>query len=560
MLLALALLGCPAWSRAEAPVIESMFPLGGQAGTTAKVTFTGKLGPGPIGGWVNFPGGVVKPDGTNGNFQIVIPTNTPPGPYLLRLFNTDGSSRPRIFMVGIFPEITEIEPNDSVTKPQAITNLPVTINGRFDKAGDVDLFAVKLATGQTLVAEAVANMLGSSIDPALTLRDAAGNQVAFAHDGIGLDARLAYPVSKAGTYIVQLAGFAYPPAADVRFVGGKSQFYRLMLTTGAYLRSSFPAGLARGQAGSVQLNGWNLAGTNQVLAHPVAAAAVTGRVDFAEITRAAVPNRLRLALGDGAEVLEIEPNDTREKAQKITPPVTVNGRLDRAGDVDRFAFSARKGERFEFKLLAGTLGGPMDSVLVIEDAAGKELARVDDSAGDTDARLVWAATAETNYFVAVRDLFSKGGPDFVYRLEVGPPAPGFTVAVDTHAFAVQVGKTNELKLTVTPVNGYACTNLQVVVEGLPDEVTAQVPKIAAKGGEVKVSLIASVDAEPSNQPIRVLVVAPEFKPAKVRPAIFTVNAKDTSPELFINQTDALWLTVTSGPALASPVVKKKKKK
>ncbi len=559
LLLALVLLSCPAWSRAEAPVIESMFPLGGQAGTTAKVTFTGKLGPGPVGGWVDFPGGVVKPDGTNGIFQIVIPTNTPPGPRLLRLFNAEGASRPRIFMVGILPEITEIEPNDSLTKPQAITNLPVTINGRFDKAGDVDLFTVKLAASQTLIAEAVANMVGSSIDPALTLRDAAGHQVAFGHDGIGLDALLAYPVSKAGTYIVQLAGFAYPPAADVRFVGGKSQFYRLTLTTGAYLRSSFPAGIARGTTGSVQLSGWNLAGTNQLLAQTITAAASTGRQDFAEIIQASVPNRLRLALGDGTEVLESEPNDTREKAQKITPPLTLNGRLDRAGDVDRFAFSARKGERFEFKLLARTQGGPMDSVLVIEDAAGKELARVDDSAGDTDARLVWAATAETNYFVAVRDLFGKGGPDHVYRLEVGPPAPGFTVTVDTHAFAVQVGKTNELKLTVTPVNGYACTNLQVVIEGLPDDITVQVPKLAAKGGEVKVSLIAGADAEPSNQPIRVLVVAPEFKPAKVRPAIFTVNAKDTSPELFINQTDELWLTVTSGPALASPVVKKKKK-
>ena len=560
LLLALLLLACPGWSRAEAPVIEAMFPLGGQAGTTVKVTFTGKLGPGPVGGWADFPGSVVKPDGTNGIFQIIIPPNTPPGPRLLRLFNADGASRPRIFMVGILPEITEIEPNDSLTKPQAITNLPITINGRFDKAGDVDLFSVPLAAGQTLVAEAVANMVGSSIDPALTLRDAAGNQVAFAHDGIGLDSLLVYPVTKAGTHLVQLSGFAYPPAADVRFVGGKNLFYRLTLTTGPYLRGSFPAGIPRGQAATVQLFGWNLNGTNQFLSHAVVASAATGRLDFAEITRPAIPNPVQLALGDGPEVLEVEPNDSRAQAQKIIPPLTVNGRLDRAGDIDRFSFQARKGERFELKLLASSPGAPMDSLLTVEDATGKELARVDDSAGDTNARLVWAAPAETNYVVVVRDLFNKGGPDYVYRLEIGTPVPGFTVAVDTHAFAVQVGKTNELKLTITPVNGYSCTNLQVVIEGLPDEVTVQAPKITAKGGEVKLSLIASAEAEPSNQPMRVLVVAPEFKPAKSCPAIFTVNAKDTSPELFINQTDSLWLTVTSGPALASPAVKKKKKK
>ena len=155
-------------------------------------------------------------------------------------------------------------------------------------------------------------------------------------------------------------------------------------------------------------------------------------------------------------------------------------------------------------------------------------------------------------------MFGKGGPDYVYRLEMGPPVAGFTVAAENHAFAVQVGKTNELKLTVTPVNGYNCTNLTVTVEGLPEGVVARVPPMVAKGGEVKVVLVASPEAEPSNQPIRVLVGEGSGK-GKSRSAVFAVNAKDTSPELWINHTDSLWLTVTAGPALASPVIKKKKK-
>ena len=545
--------------RAAAPVIDSFSPLGGQVGGKTKITFSGKLAPWPVGGWVEGAGIECKADGTNGFFEISISTNAAPGPRLLRLFNADGASTPRIFMVGTFPEISETEPNDAASKPQVIVKLPLTINGAFDKAGDVDSFAVKLEAGQTLVAEAIANMVGVAIDPVINLRDADGNKVAFAHDGLGLDPLLAYPVMKSGTYIVQLAGFAYPPAADVRYVGGKSQYYRLSLTTGPYIRYAFPAGIRRGEAATVQLHGWNLGGTNQSLAHALPTAATTGRVDFAEITRPGLPNRVRLALGDGVEIFEIEPNNTVTNAQKIVPPVTINGRIDPAADVDRFTFAAKKGERFEMKLLSASLGAPMDALLIVEDASGKELLRVDDSAGDFDARQIWAAPSDGNFVIAVRDLFSKGGPDFVYRLEVGAPVPSFTVAADTHGYAVQVGKTNEFKLTVTPVNGFVCTNLQVTIEGLPEGVEAQVPKIAAKGGEVKVSLVASADAEPSNQPIRVWVVDKD-KPALARAAMFTVNAKDTSPELFINSTDALWLTVTSGPAQPNAAAKKKKKK
>ncbi len=546
-------------ARAAAPVIDSYFPLGGQIGGKAKITFSGKLAPWPVGGWVEGEGIDFKAAGTNGVFEISIATNAAPGPRLLRLFNADGASTPRIFMVGTFPEISETEPNDAASKPQVIAKLPVTINGAFDKAGDVDSFAVQLEAGQTLVAEAIANMVGIAIDPVINLRDGDGNKVAFVHDGLGLDPLLAYPVTQGGTYIVQLAGFAYPPAADVRYVGGKSQYYRLSLTAGPYLRHAFPAGIRRGEAATVQLHGWNLGGTNQSLAHLVPAAATTGRVDFAEVTRLGLPNHVRLALGGGVEIFETEPNNTATNAQKIVPPVTINGRIDPAADVDRFTFSAKKGERFELKLLSASLGAPMDALLLVEDATGKELLRVDDSAGDFDARTIWIAPGDGAYVVAVRDLFGKGGSDFVYRLEVGAPVPSFTVAADTHAYAVQVGKTNEFKLTVTPVNGFVCTNLQVMIEGLPEGVAVRVPKIAAKGGEVKVSLVASADAEPSNQPIRVLVFDKE-KPALARPAIFTVNAKDTSPELFINSTDSLWLTVTSGPAQPNAAAKKKQKK
>lgn len=463
------------------------------------------------------------------------------------------------FMVGRFPEIDETEPNDGVANAQSIAKLPATINGKFDQAGDVDSFAVRAEAGQTLVAECNASMIGAPLDCVINLRDAAGNKLAFVHDGIGLDPLLAFPVTKSGTYIVQVSGFSYPPAADVRFTGGKGQFYRLSITTGPYVRNAFPAGVARGTNSSVELSGWNLGAPGKAPELTVNAnASLTAKTLVTSSPR--FPNRIRLALGERPEIREVEPNNTLTNAQPITPPATINGRIDPAGDVDRFAFTARKGERFEMRLASASLGFPLDSLLRVEDSTGKELARNDDAtSGEFDSRLVWSSPADGTYFATVKDLFSKGGPEFVYRLEIGAPLADFTVAADNHAYTLQSGKTNEIKITIAALNNFQSTNFVVAIDGLPEGVTLAPPKVPAKGGEVKLSLVADTDAEPSNQPIQIKVTAADAKPPRTRTAFFGMNAKDTSPDLFINETDQLWLTVSQQALKVAPAPKKKKK-
>src|SRR4029077_16617312 len=91
--------------------------------------------------------------------------------------------------------------------------------------------------------------------------------------------------------------------------------------------------------------------------------------------------RLKIAFTDLPVAEEHEPNNQTPDAQELKWPVTINGRIDPAGDEDRFRFTARKGEKIEFRLRSAALGLPLDALLRIEDENGKQVAR-DDDAGD----------------------------------------------------------------------------------------------------------------------------------------------------------------------------------
>ena len=75
-----------------------------------------------------------------------------PGVYWLRAYNAEGASGLRPYIVGTLPEVMEKEPNDEPRKAQKIEGSTVVVNGKLEKNGDVDCFAVELKKGQTLVA------------------------------------------------------------------------------------------------------------------------------------------------------------------------------------------------------------------------------------------------------------------------------------------------------------------------------------------------------------------------------------------------------------------------
>lgn len=148
---------------------------------------------------------------------------------------------------------------------------------------------------------------------------------------------------------------------------------------------------------------------------------------------------------DTPEVLEVEPNNTADKAQAVTLPVTINGQIASGGDVDCFAFQARQGERVVMDCSAFRLNPASQTnffpVLYLFDAQGRELAR-NSGYHSLDPLLDWTAPADGRYVVQVRDMLYRGSPSSVYRLTIG------SVPYDTYLFPAggRRGETAEVAL------------------------------------------------------------------------------------------------------------------
>ena len=66
-----------------------------------------------------------------------------------------------------------------------------------------------------------------------------------------------------------------------------------------------------------------------------------------------------------------------KKAQPVTVPAMLNGCIAQPGHVDRWEFTAHKGDKLSLELRAAQLGSPLAGVLTISDAQGKQLGRAE---------------------------------------------------------------------------------------------------------------------------------------------------------------------------------------
>ncbi len=542
------------FARAAVPAPESVFPAGGKQGATVSVTVGGKLDGWPVGAWTDHAGLVFKATTNSGAYSVSIGADVPPGPHLVRFFNGDGAAEPRTFVVGTRDEMLEAEPNDDFRRAQQLEKSSVVINGKLEKAGDVDSFSLTVEKGKWLVAAVDAYALGSSVDPVVQILDERGVRVAFNHDTYNLDALTAWQAERTGTYIVQVFGFAHPPAADVAAKGNAAYVYRLTITTGPFARFAFPAGVKRGAKSSVSLLGWNLDKVGAMQMVDATHAQPADQLIF--LPASPTGDTLWLDLGDANELTEVEPNDTPATAQPVVFPATLNGRIGTPGDVDRFAFTAKKNERFNFRVRAAVIHSPLAARLRVEDTNGVSLSQQDGS-DNVDPKLGWNAPADGTFVVAISDMYGNGGWDHVYRIEHVAPPPHFTATIPTHAFFVENGKTNEIKVTVTRNEGFK-EKLVVSVKGLPDGVTAKAAAVPDKSGEVKLELIARDDAKAASVPVEILLSAPEVRPPMSVAATFSLRGTDLRGDKLINDGHVAWLTVANKPAPPPPPKKKKK--
>ena len=534
------------------PAISHLLPSGGTAGSTFSCTIGGTLAKTENKAWTDHAGLVFKPTAKPEVFEVSIAPDVPLGAHLVRFYNDDGASPPHVFVVGQYDEVADTEPNDDFHKPQQLAKIPVTVNGVLEKAGDVDTFAFHAEAGRWIVLGLQGYALGSQMDPAMKLLDERGVEVAMSHDTFNLDPFIAFEVKKSGTYMAQIMAFAHPPAADVALKGSASHVYRLTITDQPFARAAWPCAVQRGTQGKVKLLGWNL---GPKMEGPEISVDATKAIASDELLRVPTANGelVLAALVDSPITLEAEPNNDAAKAQRITLPATICGRVDASRDEDRYLFTAKKGENYDFRVRAYALHSPLDAWLHVEDKSGKVLQQADDSGeGNFDPSLKWKAPADGDYILAVGDLYSHGGWDHVYALEAAPARPSVTATLATSAFKVDASKNVEVKFTAKTA-GDLKGKLHAHIDSLPQSITAKAVEIPAKGGEVKLTLNATADAPSAAQPFEILVSTSEPDAPRTWKATFDLRGVEPRGDRMVNEDSRVWLSVAGKAEHEKPV-------
>lgn len=536
---------------AAAPSLTHLFPAGGKQGTSFSITLGGKTGE-RAGVWVSGEGVTISTPDSKGKATATISPDAITGLRLVRSFNDEGASAPRWFSVGVLSETAETEPNDDVSAGQKLDKLPLCVNGALEKSGDIDGFSFEVEAGKTIVAAVEAYALGSPVDPLLTLFDEAGTRVSVASDGRSLDPVLTWKAEKKGRYTLQISGFTHPPAADVRFTGGASDVYRIHLTTGPVVTQFLPAAVGYGTKQPVELRGWNLEKIDPAFEIDGAKLAVATPVQLLQLPKWSI-GPVQVVAASSVPVVEKEPNDKPAEATIVGLPCVTGGTISKAGDIDRFAFQAKKGERITVRVRSKGLGMPLDASARIESSDGKVLASNDDQGDSPDPLAGFTAAADGTYQAVITDLFNKGGEMHGYVVEIGTEPPDFEVSLTSKdAIVLAAGKTAEVTGKVKRIASFAGP-LSATIEGLPVGVIADTATVDEKKGEVKITLTASQNASAANVPVVLAVFAKEGKPPLHRTATFALRGEAKRGTSLLDESDQLWLTVTP----AKPEVAKK---
>ncbi|WP_337173448.1 PPC domain-containing protein [Paludisphaera sp.] len=533
------LLGIASTCAAKPPTITALFPAGAERGQTVSVKLSGNFDHWPAKCWLDGEGLTVTPAEEKGVLSIAVAGDALPGVRWFRVFDQDGASSSRPFVVGVLREIAEVEPNDDPRKPQKVEEPRVTINGRLAKNGDVDGFAVELKAGAVLTADLqAARPIGSPMDGVLQVVSADGFVMAQNDDDVGMDPRIVFEAPSDGTYIVRLFAFPAAPDSSIRFSGGDAYVYRLTLTTGGFVDHAFPLAVAAGGPAEVAAVGPNVPAPGPGSALAVPAGDDPGRVALAHPSLPGIAEVRRVA-GPTAVEAEVAADD---HPQPLADLGSVSGRLDLPAERDIYRIALKNGETRVFRVESREFGLPLDPVVAVLDAEGKALAEADDRRRSSkDPELKFAPKADGEYRVVVRDLHGRGGPRYAYLLSVAKPEPDFELTLAADQFEVTPGKESKVAVTIDRREGFA-GEIEIRAEGLPAGVEAT--KVVSKSGDdsaksVTLEIRAAADSNAPAGPFRVFG-RPVEGDGRDRPA--RVNLADFGAE-----TEQPWLTVLPAP-------------
>ncbi len=498
------------------PYVDYLFPFGARRGQTVDLALHG-----------------YNLDGVE-KMLLAIGSDAPLGETEIRAHTPAGPSNPVAFEISDAAEMTESEPNNTPGQANRLS-FPGIVNGRIAGDHDVDRFRFTAEADQKILCEVAAQQFGSPLDALLILSDAEGRVLQQNDDATGEDPRLEFDARKGTEYVLAIR--------DLTDREGERFGYRLEIKTPPRAMPSFTVrytpdavSLSRGGCTRVQCevtreNGFKgpvRVGFDDlppgVFGQPLVFAAdsppvgmlfltaradapkgnfplhlkATGDVEGRKVERAGEPFRDKDSVADAFLTV-------LDEAPFSIEPLTLLAAMDQDDSTQVHVLVDR---RHGF---AGTIKLTAEGFSAGRDPIGKNLdvPEVTLKSEESQGALVVRAHQDSEVgtrWITVRGESTRDGAPVV---EYSPPLP-VTVRELPFVISSTLSKISVMappagSSTASPASQTAFTvklarrggfdaEIPLVLEGLPEGVKAEVPKIAAKAGEALVALTATEHA------------------------------------------------------------------
>lgn len=549
------------------PRLTVLTPAGGQAGTTVQLTLAGVDLDTTTSLMISTPGIIAErtPDpkkaGTflPNQFTLKIPKDLQSGTIDIRAVGLFGITNPRSFVVGELPESQEKEPNNDVGQAQPLS-LNSTMNGVIQTPADIDYFAVPCKKGETVLIHCATESIDSKLEPDIRVFNQMGRLLVANRPRAEPDGFCQFTVPADGTYLIRLCSHAHVE-------GNAESFYRLSVSTRPWIEAMAPNVVEPGKAVSATIWGRNLTGatldpafvvagqplqklaitlappsdihaTQQALGYPWLPPSRAGLDGFFYRTRNQFgwSNAAPVFYANGTVVMEKQDHGSPEKAQPVTLPCDILGRIERQNDRDWYSFTAKAGETIALEGFAERAGIPLDLYMELRSDKGNLLGEFDDHpdvsnyhrfacrTDDPCARVTIPADGKYQVMVSSRDATLRSDPRLQYRVAIHKPRPDFrAVAMDAlpqnpGTIRLVPGGKQHLDVVLYRRDGFTGA-VTCSVEGLPTGITCTsmtVPagattgalvftaaeKIAEWNGTLRIQAKATIDGTAVTREVR----------------------------------------------------------
>ncbi len=518
--------------------LDRFFPPAVGVGQSTEIKVEGKFPEWPIELSTDCEDVSVRATEKSGQVLVEAKKTATPGVVWVRGLDKTSASALVPLLIESLEPVAEVEPNETLGDATQV-DLPCVVTGRLSKSGEVDTFRLAVKAGETLVLSVIANqLLQSPMDAVLQLVDQKGHVLAQADDQRGLDPQLVFEVERDQILFARLFAFPETPNSTIGFAGAATFVYELRMTTDAFVDHVLPldqhltAVAGGGVVGGV-VQGWNL---------PDGPVARNGKANQFGGSAIFLPNALGWQYLEGDVARGNEFFETAEITFLENTPCSYSGRIAAAGEIDRVRLAVTKGKKYRVDVHARRSGMILDSVLRVVDLKdGKQIGRNDDvTRGKYDARVDFTAKQDGRVEVQISDLVDGFGMRHAYTVVVSVVEPSVEVTVAEDHFALKVGESLEIPVTIGRRDGYA-SKLQVSVAELPPGITGEAVFSEPKGDSSKTVTLKLVAAEGGTHqgPIHIQVIE-----------LGAEDAKDGVPfhaQYELAKTlriDEFWLTVT----------------